>query len=326
MSITALNSAKSAAPDKGHAAKSVAKENPENKEKNREKNKSLLAHVGDTAQNITENVARQALYQTTDAAKQGTKGAVNILLHTTFYPVTVMLQSLDRQTGGMAQIAISTIAKWLSPKLDAHFKELGVNLKMPTDQIIHNLLMGNYDALSTEASESIASFVENVMPPEVRQALESGNPVKIARATGMSLAGGVKDMVGQIKSERGWLMTAPFKWLGKKIPYMNRLPKAAQPWAAGGLIVLFGGFILRGMKKLIKLAAGGALLATAWGFAQKALKGGMQAGSRASGLGNIMGAVSGLAGGARPGASGSGAGGMLDMGMQAFGALSKMRR
>lgn len=301
-----------------------------NPEANRIANKSLLAHMGDTASDLTNNVTKTAINQSTDAARKGAKMAMEGMLHATFLPVTMMIHTLDKSTNGMAGIAIATISKWLSPRLDSHFEKLGLKFPMPTDQIIKNLLMGNYDELSTEVTEALTNYVEKSMPQNVQAALASGNPMQIASATGMSMMGGVKDVMGGIKKEqgKGWLVTAPFKWLGKNIPYLNKLPPVAQPWVAGGIIFYLGKKIFHGVKKLAKLAAGGALLATAIGFGKKILAGGMKAGGSQGGIGNLMGAVSGIAGGGKPGAAGK-AGGMMDainMGSQLLGGFSKLKK
>lgn len=327
---TAKNMAKpNNGPNPGAQAAVAAGNQKIDSEKNRAANKSLLSHVGDTASDLTANVTKTAINQSTDAAKKGAKTAATLVLQATFWPVTEMIHMLDRQTGGMAHMAVSTLSKWLSPKLDSHFEKLGLDFSMPTGVIINNLLMGDYHKLSDEVIEALTSYVEKSMPKNVQEALASGNPMRIASATGMSMMGGVKDVVGGIKQEqgKGWLVTAPFKWLGKRIPYLNRLPQGVQPWVAGGIVFYLGKTIFHGVKKLVKLAAGGALLATVIGFGKKILSGGMKASAGTSGIGNLMGAMSGMAGG-KPGAAGK-AGGMMDainMGSQLLGGLSKMRK
>jgi len=288
--------------------------------------------VGDTAKNVTENVTKTAINQSTDAAKKGAKTAASLVLTTTFWPVTEMIHMFDSQTGGMAHMAVGTLSKWLSPKLDSHFKKLGLNFSMPTGEIINNLLMGDYHKLSDEVIDALTNYVEKAMPKNVQAALASGNPLQIASATGVSMMGGVKDLMGGIKQEReqgkGWWITAPFKWIGKKTPYLNKLPPVVQPWLAGGIIFYLGKKIFHGVKKLVKFAAGGALLATVIGFGKKILSGGMKAASAGgSPAGGLLGAVSGLAGAGHgaPGAAGK-AGGIMDMANLAMGAFSKMKK
>ena len=305
---------------------SKPKDKAEKQEVDREKNKSLLAHVGDTASGLTANVTKTAINQTTDAAKQGAKTAASMLLHTTFYPVTMLTHSLNQGTGGMAEPVIATLSKWLAPKIDSHLQKLGIKTSMPADQIVHNLIHGHYGELSDDVIDGLSSFVEKVMPAPLREALSSGNPLAIASATGMSAMGGVKDAMGQMKQEKGSMLTAPFKLLGRKTPFLNKLPKALQPWAAGGVALFLGKMILHGVKKLLKLAVSGALLATVFGFGKKILSGGVKAGGKTGGIGNLMGAVSGMAGGG--GAPGGKAGGMMDMfnmASKGLGALSQMK-
>jgi len=279
-----------------------------NPNKDREKAKSLVSHVGDTAKSITEGVTKTAIAQGSEAAKMGMKVGLQGLLHTTFLPINIFVNSLP---GGpnAALMILSPVTSWLSDKLELHAKSTGIELPMKPKEAIEKLLTGEYHDLSEEFTNFLTSFVEKAISPEIQKAFASGNPLQIAKATGTTMTGSLKGLMTDIQKTPGSPLTKPFKLLGAKIPFVNKLPEKFQPWVAGVGIFMFGGAIFRMTFKLIKwlvLGAGGIALLN---FGKKALAGGMGA-SQAAGLGR------------------SGSGGlmnMVDMGSKALGMLGKMQ-
>lgn len=275
----------------------------------REKGKSLAAHVGDTAKSITEGVTKTAIAQGSAAAKTGVKIGLQGLLHTTFLPINIFVNSLP---GGpnAALMLLSPVTSWLSDKLEAHAKSTGIDLPMKPKQAIEKLLTGEYHDLSEDFTNFLTGFVEKAMSPEIQKAFASGNPLQIATATGTTLTGSFKGLMTDIKKTPGSPFLKPFKLLGSKIPFINKLPPKFQPWAAGLGIFMFGGVIIRMTFKLLKWLLLGAGGIAALNFGKKALMGGLGAGQMA-GMGR---------------SGGGGLGNMLEMGTKALGMLGKVQK
>jgi hypothetical protein len=277
-----------------------------NPNKDREKAKSLVSHVGDTAKSITEGVTKTAIAHGSEAAKTGMKIGLQGLLHTTFLPINIFVNNLP---GGpnAALMLLSPVTSWLSDKLESHAKSTGIELPMKPKQAIEKLLTGEYHDLSEEFTNFLTGFVEKAMSPEIQKAFASGNPLQIATATGTTLTGSLKGLITDIQKTPGNPLIKPFKLLGTKIPFVNRLPEKFQPWAAGLGIFMFGGVIIRMAFKLVKWLILGAGGIAALNFGKKALMGGLGAGQMA-GMGR---------------SGGGGLMNMVDMGTKALGMLSK---
>jgi hypothetical protein len=273
----------------------------------REKGKSLAAHVGDTAKSITEGVTKTAIAHGSEAAKTGMKIGLQGLLHTTFLPINIFVNSLP---GGpnAALMLLSPVTSWVSDKLESYAKSTGYNLPMNPKHAIEKLLTGEYHDLSEEFTNFLTGFVEKAMSPEIQKAFASGNPLKIATATGTTLTGSFKGLMTDIQKTPGSPFLKPFKLLGAKIPFVNRLPQKFQPWVAGLGIFMFGGAVIRGALKLVKWLVLGAGGIAAMNFGKKALMGGLGAGQMA-GIGRSGG--------------GGGLMNMVDMGTKALSMLSK---
>jgi hypothetical protein len=278
-----------------------------NPNKDREKAKSLVSHVGDTAKSITEGVTKTAIAHGSEAAKTGMKIGLQGLLHTTFLPINIFVNNLP---GGpnAALMLLSPVTSWLSDKLESHAKSTGIELPMKPKQAIEKLLTGEYHDLSEEFTNFLTGFVEKAISPEIQKAFASGNPLHIAKATGTSLTGSLKGLMTDIQKTPGSPFLKPFKLLGAKIPFVNKLPQQFQPWAAGLGIFMFGGVIIRMAFKLVKWLILGAGGIAALNFGKKALMGGLGAGQMA-GMGRSGG--------------GGGLMNMVDMGTKALGMLSK---
>ena len=273
----------------------------------REKGKSLAAHVGDTAKSITEGVTKTAIAQGSEAAKTGMKIGLQGLLHTTFLPINIFVNSLP---GGpnAALMLLSPVTSWVSDKLESYAKSTGYNLPMNPKHAIEKLLTGEYHDLSEEFTNFLTGFVEKAMSPEIQKAFASGNPLKIATATGTTLTGSLKGLMTDIQKTPGSPFLKPFKLLGAKIPFVNRLPQKFQPWVAGLGIFMFGGAVIRGAFKLVKWLVLGAGGIAVMNFGKRALMGGLGAGQMA-GMGRSGG--------------GGGLMNMVDIGTKALGMLSK---
>lgn len=273
----------------------------------RERGKSLAAHVGDTAKSITEGVTKTAIAQGSEAAKTGMKIGLQGLLHTTFLPINIFVNSLP---GGpnAALMLLSPVTSWVSDKLESYAKSTGYNLPMNPKQAIEKLLTGEYHDLSEEFTNFLTGFVEKAMSPEIQKAFASGNPLKIATATGTTLTGSLKGLMTDIQKTPGSPFLKPFKLLGAKIPFVNRLPQKFQPWVAGLGFFMFGGAVIRGAFKLVKWLVLGAGGIAVMNFGKRALMGGLGAGQ--------------MAGMGRSGGGGS-LMNMVDMGTKALGMLSK---
>jgi hypothetical protein len=277
-------------------------------EESRLKARSLAGHVADTAQQVTQNVTRTAIAHGTDAAKTGMKMGFNGLLHTTFSPINFFVSTLP---GGpqAALMLLSPVTTWLSEKLETHAKSSGIELPMKPKEVIEKLLTGEYHDLSEEFTNFLTSFVEKAMSPEIQKAFASGKPLQIATATGTTLTGSLKNILTDIKKAPGNPLMKPFKVLGAKIPFVNKLPQKFQPWVAGLGLFMFGGAILRGAFKLFKWLLLGAGGIAAMNFGKKALLGGLTGGNSQA-LGR---------------SGGGGLMNMLDMGSKAMGMLGKMQ-
>jgi len=275
----------------------------------RERAKSLVAHVGDTAKSITEGVTKTAIAQGSEVAKSGMKYGLQGLLHTTFLPINGFINLFP---GGpkAALMLLSPVTSWLSDKLEMHAKATGIDLPMKPKEAIEKLLTGDYHDLSEEFTNFLTGFVEKSMSPEIQKAFASGNPLHIAKATGTSLTGSFKGLMNDIQKTPGSPLIKPFKLLGSKIPFINKLPPKFQPWAAGLGIFMFGGVIIRMTFKLLKWLLLGAGGIAALNFGKKALMGGLGAGQMA-GMGR---------------SGGGGLGNMLEMGTKALGMLGKVQK
>lgn len=320
MVASVINSAQSSSPARGPEIKrgNLNSSSSETNDKNRDAGKTLASRVGDTAQKITEGVTKTAIAQGGEAAKMGMKMGLEGILYTTFYPINLFVNNLP---GGpqAALMLLSPVSGWLSDKLEAHAQKIGFPLPMKPKEIIEKLLTGEYHELSDEVTNMLTSFVEKAMSPEIQKAFASGNPLQIAKATGTSITGSLKGIASDMQNIQGNLLTKPFKWLGSKIPFVNRLPKALQPWAAGIGAFMFGGAIIRTAFKFVNwliLGAGGIALLN---FGKKALMGGLGGGASHGGGGGI----GALLGGA---SRGGGLMDMVSMGSKALGALGQMQR
>jgi len=273
----------------------------------RNKGKSLAAHMGDTAKSITEGVTKTAIAQGSEAAKTGMKIGLQGLLHTTFLPINGFINLFP---GGpkAALMLLSPVTSWLSEKLESHIKSSGIPFPMQPKEVIEKLLTGEYHHLSEEVTNFLTGFVEKAMSPEIQKAFASGNPLKIATATGTTLTGSLKGLMTDIQKTPGNPFLKPFKLLGTKIPFVNRLPQKFQPWVAGLGFFMFGGAVIRGAFKLVKWLVLGAGGIAVMNFGKKALMGGLGAGQMA-GMGRSGG--------------GGGLMNMVNMGTKALDMLSK---
>jgi hypothetical protein len=204
---------------------------------------------------------------------------------------------------------LSPVTSWLSDKLELHAKSTGIELPMKPKEAIEKLLTGEYHDLSEEFTNFLTSFVEKAISPEIQKAFASGNPLQIAKATGTTMTGSLKGLMTDIQKTPGSPLSRPFKLLGSKIPFVNKLPEKFQPWVAGVGIFMFGGAIIRGAFKLVKWLVLGAGGIAAMNFGKKALLGGLTGGQN-----QTLGAT-----------GGGGLMNMVDMGSKALGMLGKMQ-
>lgn len=279
--------------------------NPDH-EIDRKKGKSLAAHMGDTAKSITEGATKTALAHGSEAAKTGIKIGLQGLLHTTFLPINGFINLFP---GGpkAALMLLSPVTSWLSEKLESHIKSSGIPFPMQPKEVIEKLLTGEYHDLSEEVTNFLTGFVEKAISPEIQQAFASGNPLQIAKATGTTLTGSLKGLFQDMQKTPGNPFLKPFKLLGAKIPFINRLPERVQPWVAGLGFFMIGGAVLRGAFKLFKWLVLGSGVIAFMNFGKRALMGGLGAGQ--------------IAGMGRSG--GGGLMNMVDIGTKALGMLSK---
>jgi hypothetical protein len=261
------------------------------------------------AGSISENVTKSALATGEKVAKETTKTAIKVFLYNTMAPINFFVNN----TPG-AMLILKPLTDWLSGKIEVYATKNNIELPISPKKMAESLLQGRFDELSDEVTDILGGFLEKSISADLRKAFSEGNILDIGKHTGFQLSGKFKGIMGEVNKTQGNLLTKPFKWLGNKIPFVNKLPVSVQPWLAGGLLLTFGGMIVRGTVKAIKWIIFGAGGIAMLNFGKKALMGGVksQAGSQ---VGNLMGAMSGMGAsspGARHGRGGS-MGGVMDM-------------
>jgi hypothetical protein len=288
---------------------SAAKNSKVKQVANKQYKEGLRATAKTLAGSISESVTKNALVTGEKVAKETTKTAINVFLYNTMAPINFFVNN----TPG-AMWVLKPLSDWLAQKIEVYASKNSIELPISPRKMAENLLKGNYDDLSDEVTDIMGGFLEKSISADLRKAFSEGNILEIGKHTGLQMSGAFKGIVGEVNNIQGNVLTKPFKWLGKKIPFVNKLPGGVQPWVAGGLLLTFGGMIIRGTVKAVKwiiFGAGGIALLN---FGKKALMGGVksQAGSQ---MGNIMGAMAGMNSnpvGGRKAASNS-MGGVMDM-------------
>lgn len=198
-----------------------------------------------------------------EVVKDGAGSLVaNALAGSFLYPIRQVLQLPPVQLLG--QGFINKLIKKLADKLKDFAEKGGIKLEQDPASIIHECLYGDLNKVSSEMITLVSNSLKQVLPDKLSQAIESGNPLTIAKQLASFAGSGIKGIgseINQINSRFGWL-TKPFIWLGQKLPLINRAPQSFQPWIAGFLSFGFGGFLIRKAFQLIKwlVLAGGAAL------------------------------------------------------------------
>jgi hypothetical protein len=286
----------------------------------RETGVSLAGKMGEGLQNATS----AATIAGGEVVKESLKGGLTQALANFVGPVRFMIMS-----NPVGMMAARPLVKFLTPKLEEYLAANQIDLPVKPSAVLNQLLFGDLEDLDGEVSKALDGFIEKALPANVKDAIQSGSITKIATITGSSITSGAKDFLSQMFSmPNSNKFTSLFKFMGAKIPFINKLSPRFQPWAAGAGVLMFGGAILRLAVKFAKLAFAGGVLAAGGAFFSKMFKkmssGGAGAGAAmpgsaggAGGLMNALGSLAGGGGGALPSHSGMpGAGvkpGMGDM-------------
>lgn len=305
------------APNKGQGPNAAAKNSKNQNTKNsspanRKDGESLAGAVTQGLDKAAGTVASLG----GEFMKESMKGGLSKTIFMAMQPVRRTLGS-----NPITEAAFMQFVKMLAPKLDEYLAANKIQLPMESSALIEKLFFGRQYDLDGEVSKVLDGFIEKALPQDLQQALTEGNLSKIAMASSSSLTTGVKGLVSQVLNfnPKGNKFANIFRFAGAKLPLVNRLSKRFQPWAAGGLIFMFGGAVINLFIRFTKLVLNGALLAGALALGKKfldwtskkkppgaggGLPGMMGGGGAGGGLMNALGSVAQMAGGAKPGGMG----------------------
>ena len=223
------------------------------KEEDRKQGASLAGKVGEGLQ----NAAASATQAGTEVMKESLKGGITQAVANFVGPIRFMVMS-----NPIGMMAARPLVKFLAPKLEEYLAANNIELPVKASAILNQVLFGDLEDLDGEVAKALDGFIEKALPEDIKAAIQSGNVTKIATLTGASLTSGAKGLMSQIFNTGNNKFTSPFKFLGAKLPLLNKLSPKFQPWAAGAGVLMFGGLVVRLVIKATKLLIGGTLLAT----------------------------------------------------------------
>jgi hypothetical protein len=301
--LTTTNKPNTSGPSKSPATNSavVSKESTEQK---RSTGTTLATAVKEGATDLAKSAASASQEVIRDTV---TGGVSKALLHSVM-PLRGILMS-----NPIGYYGAKPLINYLAPKLDKYLAENNIELNMDSKKMLHQLLFGDIRELDTDITKALEGFFEKAIPQNIKDAFASGSLTKIATATGVSLSSGAGGILNSLFNVPGSnKFTSPFKFLGMKIPFINKLAPKFQPWAAGAGIFLFGGFILKGVSKLFKVIFAGGVLAGGAAIAKKVFnKISAPPQAQNSGIGGAMNALTSMAGAGNPAAAQNPVAGML---------------
>lgn len=243
--------------------------------------------VGDIGREAGQMISKAA----TQRGSEMTKKAASTVIQSFIFPIRAMMAN------PLIGMAAQPIAKILGSRLDKYIQQNNIDFPMNPSEVIQELLFGDPSKLSDEITNTLEDFISKSLPKNITDAVQTGNPLKIASAFGTNISSGAQGLVDDVKQTQGGnnFFMKTLNWVGNKVPGLNRLPNKARPWAAGAGILMFGGMIFRAVKSMIKwvaaLAAGGAGMA----FLSKMMSGGGKTAAK-GGLGALMSGASGAGG------------------------------
>ncbi len=258
---SAVTKSKTISPDKNNPNKK-----PEQAQADRNKGVSLAGKVTEGLKDAATNTANKVTKVTTDVARESLKGGLTQAVANFVGPIRFMIMS-----NPIGMMAARPLVKFLTPKLEEYLAANKIELPIKPSSILNQLLFGDLEDLDGEVSKALDGFIDKALPEDVKKAIQSGNIAEIAKLTGSSLSSGAKGFLYKVfhHGEKSNYFTSPFKFMGEKTPLINRLSPKFQPWAAGAIVVTFGGFILRTAVKFAKIVFAGGLLAAGGAFAKK---------------------------------------------------------
>lgn len=250
-------------PKANAKTKTDSKKTPADKknttEANRQEGKTLAGAVGEGIKNTTSAVATAGV----DVVKESAKSSITSVVKNAVYPLRMQLSIPP------LSFLVGPISNFITGKLDKYIQDNNIQIGMQPSAIVHELLFGDIEKLSTEATDLLGSFWKKSIPDKLKAAIESKSPIKILMASGGGVTSVVRAVFNQMFSESKNKFTSPFIFLGKKIPFVNKLSPKFQPWAAGVGTFLFGGMAVRLVIKAVKYLVGLTVLGTGGVFVKK---------------------------------------------------------